>query len=168
MNLPYFRDLIAFHYWARDRMLDAVAALTAEQYAQALGGSFGSVRDTLHHVYGAEVLWLERWRGASPTGFPSGLPQTLPELREAWQAQEASMRRFVQDLTDADLQRVIAYRNLAGVPGESALWEMLAHVVNHATYHRGQVTTLLRLLGAAPPPSTDLIAYYRGRNRSTP
>lgn len=168
MNLLYFRDLIAFHYWARDRMLDAVAALTAEQYAQTLGGSFGSVRDTLNHVYGAEVLWLERWRGESPTGFPAGLPQTLAELRDAWQAQEASMRRFMEELTEADLQRVIAYRNLAGVPGESALWEMLAHVVNHATYHRGQVTTLLRLLGATPPPSTDLIAYYRGRSRSIP
>jgi uncharacterized damage-inducible protein DinB len=76
------------------------------------------------------------------------------------------MGRFVESLSNDDLQRVISYRNLAGVPGESALWEMLAHVVNHATYHRGQVTTLLRSLGAAPPASTDLIAFYRARARS--
>lgn len=168
MNLSYLRELIEYHYWARDRMLDAVTALSPEQYARTLGGSFGSVRDTLNHVYGAEVLWLERWRGTSPTGFPSALPQSVADLRLAWETQEAALRRFVQDLTESDLLRVIAYRNLAGVPGESALWEMLAHVVNHATYHRGQVTTLLRLLEAAPPQGTDLIAYYRGRNRSTP
>ncbi len=168
MNLPYFRELIAYHYWARDRMLDAVATLTPAQYAEAIGGSFGSVRDTLNHVYGAEVLWLARWHGESPSGFPADLPSTLADLRQAWNAQEAQMRRFVLGLGESDLQRVISYRNLAGVPGESALWEMLAHVVNHATYHRGQVTTLLRLHDAPPPASTDLIAFYRARDRGTP
>ena len=167
MDISYFRELFAYHYWARDRVLGAVAALTQEQYVQHLGGSFGSVRDTLNHVYGAEVLWLKRWHGESPAGFASSMPDTLSALQDAWRSQEASMRTFVHDLTEADLRRVIAYRNLAGVPGESALWEMLAHVVNHATYHRGQVTTLLRLLEVAAPPSTDLIAYYRERARET-
>jgi uncharacterized damage-inducible protein DinB len=164
MNLAYFRELIAYHYWARDRMLSATSTLTHEQYAQELGGSFGSVRATLNHVYGAEVLWLKRWHGESPASFPGDMPNTCADLEVAWREQEQAMRHFVNTLAESDLQRVIAYRNLAGVPGESALWEMLAHVVNHATYHRGQITTLLRLHHAAPPASTDLIAFYRERS----
>lgn len=161
MDLSYFRGLFDFHYWARDRVLTAVEGLSAEQYAQPVGGSFGSVRDTLNHTYGAEVLWLRRWHGESPVGFPPALPPSAGALAEAWRAQEQQMRAYLDSLTEDDLQRVIAYRNLAGVPGESRLWEMLAHVVNHATYHRGQVTTLLRMLGAPPPAGTDLIAYRR-------
>jgi GNAT superfamily N-acetyltransferase len=89
------------------------------------------------------------------------MPDSVGALRAAWRRQEAAMRAFVDALDEAGLQRVVPYHNLAGVAGESAMWEMLAHVVNHATYHRGQVTTLLRQLGATPPASMDLIAYYR-------
>ncbi|MCE2903022.1 MAG: DinB family protein [Gemmatimonas sp.] len=60
------------------------------------------------------------------------------------------------------------HHNLAGVESANALWQMLLHVVNHATYHRGQVTTLLGLLGAAPPPSTDLMAFFRERGTPSP
>jgi uncharacterized damage-inducible protein DinB len=161
MDLAYFRGLFDFHYWARDRVLTAVQALSPEQYAQPVGGSFGSVRDTLNHTYGAEVLWLRRWHGESPGGFPHEMPVSAGALVNAWGEQERQMRAYLDTLVEGDLHRVIAYRNLAGVPGESRLWEMLAHVVNHATYHRGQVTTLLRLLGAAPPAGTDFIAYRR-------
>lgn len=164
MDLAYFRSLVDFHYWARDRMLHAVSALSPEQYTRELGGSFGSIRDTLNHVYGAEVLWLRRWRGDAAMGFPADLPSTPEELAIVWAAQEAEMRAFIDALGEPDLTRLIAYRNLAGVAGESALWEMLAHVVNHATYHRGQVTTLMRQLGAAPPQGTDLIGWFRLKN----
>lgn len=167
MDITYFRTLFDFHYWARDRMMHAVSALTPEQYTESVGGSFGSVRDTLNHTYGAEVLWLRRWQGESPTGFPKALPQSVEELTEAWRAHEALMRSYLDALGDGDLSRSVVYRNLAGVQGESLMWEMLAHVVNHATYHRGQVTTLLRLLGATPPDSTDLIGYFRVRHRPT-
>lgn len=167
MDLVYVRTLFDYHYWARDRVLEAAAALDAVQYARALGGSFGSVRDTLNHMYGAEVLWLRRWQGESAPSMPSPLPDSVPALRAAWKRQEAALRAFLQALHEPDLQRVIAYTSLAGVPGASALWEMLAHVVNHATYHRGQVTTLLRQLGAAPPASTDLIAFFRAASAGT-
>lgn len=167
MDINYLRALVDFHYWARDRVLDAVSLLDGVQYAQPVGGSFGSIRDTLNHTFGAEVLWLRRWHGESPTSFPGSMPDTVASLRAAWKRQEAELRTFVRALDDQGLQRVIAYRNLAGVAGESAMWEMIAHVVNHATYHRGQVTTMLRQLGAAPPKGTDLIAYFRERSSSS-
>lgn len=163
MDLAYCRSLVDFHYWARDRVLDAAAHLDPVRYGQVIGGSFGSVRDTLNHVYGSEVVWLRRWRGESATPLPGDLPDSVAALRFAWRRHEVALRAFVAAVDEAGLQRVVAYRTLSGVPGTSVLWEMLAHVVNHATYHRGQVTTLLRLLGAAPPASTDLIAFFRAR-----
>jgi uncharacterized damage-inducible protein DinB len=163
MNSDYARTLVDYHYWARDRMLEAVLALGDDEYTRALGSSFSSVRDTLQHTYGAEVVWLCRWQGESPTSFPGAMPPSAAGLREAWQAHEVAFRAFVTALDDAGLQAVVHYRLFSGAEGESPIWQMLAHVVNHATYHRGQVTTLLRQLGVAAPASTDMIGYFRAR-----
>jgi len=156
------RTLLDYHYWARDRMLDAVEALAPQQFTRELGGSFRSVRDTLAHLYGAEWIWYSRWQGEAPTALPT--PDQFPDvasIRQAWRDHEKRMRAYVDGLDDHGLERVIAYKLLSGQPGASVLWQMIQHVINHASYHRGQVTTLLRQLGAAPPKSTDLITYYR-------
>jgi uncharacterized damage-inducible protein DinB len=162
MNLQDIRNLIAFHYWARNRMLAAVDPLSPEQFKRELGGSFGSVRNTLVHTLSAECIWLSRWKGENPGRMlsPESFPD-LPTVRNAWLDQEESLRSFFAPLDDAAIQQVIRYKTLAGVDSASPLWQMLQHVVNHASYHRGQVTTLLRQLGATPPQSTDLIAFYR-------
>jgi len=162
MNLQDTQKLIAFHYWARNRMFDAVEPLTNEQFLRDVGGSFGSIRNTIVHTLSAECVWLARWKGESPPGMltPDGYPD-LAAVRRAWADQEAQLRSFFETQTDQSIQRAIAYKTFAGIESQSILWQMLQHVVNHATYHRGQVTTLLRQLGAKPPQSTDLITYYR-------
>jgi uncharacterized damage-inducible protein DinB len=71
------------------------------------------------------------------------------------------MRSFVASLDEAGISRVYEYKSLAGQAGSSPFWQMLQHVVNHASYHRGQLTTMLRQLGAQPGKSMDMIAYYR-------
>jgi uncharacterized damage-inducible protein DinB len=85
----------------------------------------------------------------------------LDSLRRAWAALEARVRALLAACSDEDLTRRFDYTLLSGAPGHSTFMQMLQHVVNHATYHRGQVTTMLRQLGAAPPKSTDLIFFYR-------
>lgn len=158
------RLLVDYHYWARDRLLAAVAALTPAQFVQPCGGSFASIRDTLGHALGAEVVWLRRWCGESPTGLPpSDGFADLESLRRAWQDHEARMRAFLAPLDQGAIDRVVTYRSFAGQTAHSPLWQMLQHVVNHASYHRGQVVTLLRQLGAAAGQSQDLIAFYRER-----
>jgi uncharacterized damage-inducible protein DinB len=156
---------IDYHYWARDRMLDALEALTPEQYTRDLGSSFTSVRDTVVHTYGAEWNWYLRWVSSSPTGFPD--PQGFPDvaaIRAAWRSQEQKVRLLVNSLASANqLDRVLRYRTLDGQEMESAFSQMLQHVVNHATFHRGQVTTMLRQLGAPAPKPQDLIRFYRER-----
>lgn len=157
--------LIDYHYWARDRVCDAVGALPAEQFTRDLGNSFPSVRDTLVHIYGAEWIWFARWQGESPTALPSpGLFPDLMSLLSPWAELEGRLRPFFEGLDDEGVRRVVEYKMTNGATAASMLSQMLQHIVNHASYHRGQVTTMLRQLGAAPPKSQDLITFYRERS----
>jgi len=118
------------------------------------------VRDTLAHIMFAEWLWLERWLGRSPSGPPPGEFPDLASLRSRWQKPETDLRSFIGRLSTPDLERVVEYKNTKGHAFSNPMWQMLQHLVNHGTYHRGQITTMLRQLGATPL-ATDMIAFYR-------
>ena len=155
-------DLLDYHYWARDRLLDAVEQLTPVQFRQDLGNSFGSIRDTLVHILSAEWAWCSRWEGESPNGHLASADfLTAQDIRARWVQQEARIRAFVERLGPDGINRVIQYAHFSGASIESVFWHMLQHVVNHASFHRGQVTTMLRQHGARAPRSQDLIAFYR-------
>lgn len=162
MDRPDLQTLLDYHYWARDRVLDAAEKLTPEQFTRDLGSSFKSVRDTLVHTYSAEWAWHSRWRGVSPTAHRKAddYPD-VPTIRAQWADLEKDVRGFLADLDETGISRVIEYKMFSGQPGSTPFWQMLQHVVNHASYHRGQVTTMLRQLGAAPARSMDMIAFYR-------
>jgi len=131
-----------------------------------MGSSFRSVRDTCAHTYAAEWAWYSRWQGASPTALlPLDQFPDVASLRHPWTELESKMRMFLESLGEPGIHRVFEYTLLNGQAGATVFWQMLQHVVNHASYHRGQVTTLMRQLGAAPPKSMDLIAFYRLRAR---
>ena len=162
MTLTDLQTLVDYHYWARDRLLDAIEPLTAEQWRRDLGGSFKSIHETVAHIYAAEWAWHQRWQGNSPTAlFPAEKLPDVASVRRAWSELEVRVRAFLAGLGEAGITRVFEYRLLNGSEGSSPFWQMLQHVVNHASYHRGQVTTMLRQLGAQPGKSMDLIAYYR-------
>ena len=164
MDLSDLKTLLDYHYWARDRVLDAASALPPEQFTRDLGSSFKSVRETLVHTYSAEWAWCSRWHGTSPTApLPLDLFPDVAAIRQHWTANESKVREFVNGLDPGGITRVIEYKLMNGQPGASALWQMVQHVVNHASYHRGQVTTMLRQLGAQPAKSMDMVAFYRER-----
>ena len=155
------RRLYAFNRWANLRFLDAVAGLSDEELGRDMHSSFPNVAATLVHLLGAEWIWLERWSGRSPVGFPEAAElDSVAKVRARWDALWFDQQAFLGGLDDADLARPVAYRNLAGDDFGQPLGDLLRHVVNHATYHRGQLTTLLRQLGH-PAPSTDLVTFYR-------
>ena len=158
------RTLYAYDAWANRRTLDACAALTPEQFTRDLGSSFRSVRDTLAHIMGAEWLWLERFQGRTPGGLPErgSVSGSREPCARAGRNSRASFSSYVDGLSAADLERSFDYRDLKGNPHSNVLWQTLQHLANHGTYHRGQVTTLLRQLGAKPV-GTDLIGFYRER-----
>jgi uncharacterized damage-inducible protein DinB len=162
MTFADLQTLIDYHYWARDRLLEAIEPLTAEEWSRDLGSSFKSVHATVAHLYGAEWAWYLRWQGQSPTAlFPAEKVADQGSVRRAWIEQEGKTRTFLASLGEEGITRVFHYTMLNGTEGASPFWQMLQHIVNHASYHRGQVTTMLRQLGAQPPKSMDMIAYYR-------
>lgn len=166
MTPEEFRLLYDYNSWANHRMLDACEALTPEQFTREMGSSFSSVRDTLAHIYGAEWLWLERWKSNTPTKLPASADfPTLSSVRVRWVELDRDLNGFIASLSASDLPRAHAIRNTQGKEFVNSMQEMLQHLANHSTYHRGQVTTLLRQLGAKAP-YTDLIAFYRERRAS--
>ncbi len=166
MTFDELNQLVDYNYWARDRLLDAIAELTQEQFTRDMGNSFGSVRDTIAHICDAESIWLSRWRGGQPTGFqkPDRIGDVAAARRE-WENLEREMRAVLQTLGPEGAQRTMEYRDMRGAARSDVFWQMLQHVVNHGTYHRGQVTTMLRQLGAKPPKYMDLIVYYREKQQ---
>jgi len=154
-------ELYEYNRWANGRILDAVSHLTEDQLTQDLGNSFPSVRDTLVHMLAAEWVWLSRWNGVSPTRMPANWKESsYQELTGHWETVEGEQLQFLSGLDEGSLDEVISYRTTAGQPLQSSLSQMLRHVVNHSTYHRGQVVTMLRQLGAEAP-ATDLILFFR-------
>ncbi|HVA95240.1 MAG TPA: DinB family protein [Candidatus Dormibacteraeota bacterium] len=155
------RSLFQYNLWADRRILDACASLTPEQFTRSLGSSFGSVRDTLVHLYGAEWVWNERFQGRSPSSLPgsSAFPD-LASVRAKLEEMDSYYIDYVSRLTQQDLDRMIRYKGLTGDEFSNPAWQCLHQLTNHASYHRGQVVTLLRQLGAKGV-STDLIGYYR-------
>ncbi len=164
MNQEDILTLYDYNAWANARVLDAAAGLSAEQFLRDLKNSFPSVRDTLAHILGAEWIWMRRWRGepASALLQASDFP-TVQSLRDRFAAVERERRGFLETLSDDRLQAPFSYRDTAGKSHSLRLVQSLQHVVNHGTYHRGQVTTLLRQLGGTPV-STDLARFYLERS----
>jgi len=164
MNVEDFRVLYDYNSWANHRTLDSCAFLDSGQFTRDLGSSFRSVRDTLVHISGAEWIWLERWHGRAPQAMPqaSDFPD-LESVRRRSAEIERNLLDYVASLTPENLQRVVQFKTMAGTHIAQLLWQCLQHLANHGTYHRGQITTMLRQLGAKPV-STDLIAFYRQLN----
>jgi uncharacterized damage-inducible protein DinB len=163
MTPQEMRLLYDYNAWANRRSLEAASVLTPEKFVQPMGSSFGSVRDTLAHIWGAEWIWLERFQGRSPSSLPDATQfPDMAILRERWDELAMRLLGFVRDLTQTDLDRVFEYKTLKFGVYRNPLWESMQHLANHGTYHRGQVTTLLRQLGAQPI-ATDLMHFYRER-----
>jgi len=158
-------ELFDYHHWAADRVIEAAAALTPAQLDSQWGGSFGTGRALLRHVVGVEHLWCERWNGRSPKGLPD-FPATLGglEFLAEWHKVKADQVEYLGALTRDKLQGQLTYLNMKGERWTYRLAEILQHVVNHGTYHRGQLTHLLRDNGLAAP-STDFLVFVEDRRK---
>jgi uncharacterized damage-inducible protein DinB len=130
------RELYDYNYWARDRQLEACAALTEEQFLRPLGSSFPSLRDTLAHLVGVEWLWLERWQGRSPRALPPPEDSpTLASVSERWRVVERDMREYLAGLTEEALRLPMTCIGTRGNAWTYPLWRMHMHLLSHQTYH---------------------------------
>jgi uncharacterized damage-inducible protein DinB len=162
MTVDEAKELFGYASWASARIFAAAEALTEEQLEAPVVSSFPSIRATLAHLVASEWIWLQRWQGVSPKAPPewardSGLAELKARLAEI----EAERGAFLDRLTDADLEAVLTYHAPDGLAFSHPLGDLLRHVVNHSTYHRGQTVTLLRQQGHQMLPNTDFVRYLR-------
>jgi len=168
MNPNEVRELVAFNAWANHKVLERAELLSIVQFTKPMGSSFSSVRDTLAHIYGVEWVWLERLQGRSPRSLPEASEfEEIKGLRERWEELEKRMGKYVSELSQTVLDEEVDYQTLSFGASRNPRWQMIQHMVNHGSYHRGQVVTLLRQLGAQAV-GTDLITFYRERRAARP
>lgn len=158
--------LVDYNAWANARLLEAAGRLAPDAFTRPMGNSFPSVRDTLVHIMRAEAGWLARWEGRPRPDFPPVETYgDAGQVAAAWHPVEEAFRAFAGRLTDAGLMAVRGFTRPDGTEAAYQMDDMLQHVVNHGTYHRGQVVTLLRQQGAEPA-ATDFIRYAAERPRA--
>ncbi len=160
MDLATIGALCRYNSWANDQVLEAASRVPENDFIRDLKSSYGSIRDTMTHIIWGEWIWLQRWKGVSPALVfsPSDFPNAT-SLRERLHTVVVERSAFLRDLPAERLLQPLEYRNIKGEAWCYPLWQQLYHVVNHSTYHRGQVSTMLRQLGANPV-ATDLLVYY--------
>lgn len=164
MNVADILDLYEYNRWAHERCLDAAVEMSSEHYNETLLGSFSSLRLTLEHLLATEVVWLSRWEGHSLGDPPDyGGCKDAKSLRSLWDSFWHRQRSYLESLTEEDLSQLVAIRTRSGIETVQPLRDTLIHVVNHSTYHRGQIVTQIRQLGAKPP-TTDYFIYCLGRS----
>jgi uncharacterized damage-inducible protein DinB len=161
--------LEALHYlydyntWAMQRVLEAAGRLRLQQFVAGLDGH-DAIRDVLVHTVWAQWLWLERCQGNSPqTHWQPGEFPYVATLTARWREIDAATHEFLDSLTEADLQRVIAYQNIAGETWRYPVWKALLHQANHAQQHRSEAALLLTRAGSSPG-SLDLLVFEDERN----
>jgi len=164
MDADYIRQLFEYNAWANRRMMDACASLAPAQLTQNVGGSFGSLRNTLAHIVDVEWLYLERWQGRAADSLPKADSYgDVAALRARFEEVARDYDAHLGKLSATEVGREIRFQNTKGTAYRHPLWQMLVHLVNHSTYHRGQVTVLLRSLGVKAN-ATDMIAFFRERS----
>ncbi|HEX9941746.1 MAG TPA: DinB family protein [Thermoanaerobaculia bacterium] len=154
------RDLLLYMLWADRLMLKAVRGVRPEDLARDAGISFGSLFGTMAHMLGSQRVWLSRFSGKQFGQLP--VLQDFSNLYTwitCWEETAAGIEAFLASLTDEQLAADLTWTNSRGESFTRPLWQPVLHLVNHTTYHRGQVVSLLRQMGYEAP-STDLVYYF--------
>jgi uncharacterized damage-inducible protein DinB len=164
MSAPLADDLpslFAFNRWADETVLEALRGLAPEDYCREPVPGWASVRATAVHVADALNVWARRLGGETPTrrATEDEYP-TVDELARYFRAGHDAFDRLVATTSPEALAGVWETRDLAGTLYRQPLWSVYRHVVNHGTYHRGQIAAKLKRLGVDLPP-TDLVAWAR-------
>jgi uncharacterized damage-inducible protein DinB len=160
----HFRQFALYNRWANTQLYDAAAQLDPERLAENRGGFFKSLLGTLNHLVVTDRLWLSRLEGNSPRGtkrdeIPYG---DMDALRAARDVENKRIVDHVFALVEESFAAPFAYETTSGAAQSQPLQQILAHLFNHQTHHRGQAHDLLgQIAGADKAPPLDLLIYQR-------
>lgn len=159
---------LTYNVWATAKLSEIIENADESIIKMETPSSFPTIEKTILHVWDAELIWLKRLQGESLADWPSkGFDGDRETLVAGWVDNTVALRDFVQSKDEGYLQTTIEYKNTAGKPYSNTVEEIIYHVVNHGTFHRGQIITMLRANGVTDltlngeTSSTDLITYLR-------
>ncbi len=160
MTTQEMRQLFAYNSWATNKFFDALGPLSQEQLSRDMQTSHSSIHNTLLHLVGAEKVWYERWSGATVEPFlKQEHAPTIAALKQVWTKVGFDTAKFLSSLTDKKLQEIFEMKTAKGEIQKHLYWQSMLHVVNHSSYHRGQIVTLLRQQEIVPP-STGMNVFF--------
>jgi len=156
------RVLTRYNVWANQQIFDAVAALPDGEATRERPSLFRNMVHTLNHNYVIDRIWQAHLEGREH-GFTARNTAEHPPLAELWQAQQGVDDWYVawsDGLSDRVLEEKVSFTLIGGNPGVMTRGEILLHVVNHTSYHRGFVADLFYQVPSRPP-TTDLPVFLR-------
>jgi uncharacterized damage-inducible protein DinB len=166
MDAAYFRQLARYNAWANERIYAAAAEFSDAERKAKRPSFFGSIHATLNHILVGDRVWLSRLaakpggplvsKPAEITALNQELYEDFDELRAARIKEDTRLGEVIGRYSDADLAGELHYANMAGEERRTPLAQVLGHLFNHQTHHRGQVHGLLSHTHIAPP-SLDMI-----------
>jgi uncharacterized damage-inducible protein DinB len=148
-----------YNIWANKLMIDALLKLNATQLDMEITSSFNTIRKTVLHSYAAEYIWLQRLQLAeNPVWAGNDTDMAIADVCADWLKVSEALAAFVEkQFDDRALEHVVQYYNMQKQLFKTPVYQVLQHTFNHATYHRGQLITMLRQAGVTKIPSTDYI-----------
>ena len=162
----HFAMMADYNAWANGRLYRMACQLSDEQYRRDVGAYFKSLHGTLNHIMAADRIWMHRLTGTGeyPKNLSAIIFDDLPSLTAARQLEDRRIVSLVESWSDAQLEELWAYRTLNGTPQKQRRREILAHLFNHQTHHRGQAHAILTVLGVSEPEGLDLLLMQRERS----
>jgi len=155
----YLEQLYDYNYWANKRYLAVAETLGEEQLFRKQGHSWDSVHAVFVHMMSSERMWRQRWRGEkgeflNPKDFPN-----VASIRSYWVDVEKNMRAFIAEQTEESLLHDVTFTNPKGETLTLPLWQMMVHVPNHNTHHRGELAAMFTLMDI-PHPEEEVVQYF--------
>jgi uncharacterized damage-inducible protein DinB len=158
----YFCNLAKYNLWANDTIQNWLSSIDEAQWNMTIESSFTSIKDTCIHVVSAEHIWHERLiKKENPEWLAEQLNCSKAELIEIWKKASMNLLSYTENIADEALEKLLYYKRINGEEFEQPIHDILIHVFNHSTYHRGQLVTMLRQAGFQKVSSTDYLLYSR-------
>lgn len=159
----HFLMMARYNHWANVRLYTMAATLPDESYRRPVGVYFKSLHGTLNHLLTTDCIWMHRLdgKGDHPERLDAIIFEDLAQLREAREVEDARIIQYVEMLDESEFAKAWEYRTLNGSPQQQPLQDILAHLFNHQTHHRGQAHSALTILGMSEPRPLDLLAMQR-------
>ncbi len=158
------KQFATYHLWANQKLFEVILALQEDQHQKEVPSSFYSLYKTILHIWDAESIWWQRMKMQERFVRPSeNFKGSMQDVCDGLMQQSKQWSDWITNASDASIDHVFAYQNSKKEQFKQPVWQMLLHVLNHGTYHRGQLVNILRQLGVDKIPQTDFIVYSRSK-----